>query len=81
MYHELKKCLNCRSSHQRCSIEKAVLKNFAVFTGKHLLYGLFLIELQLQSLPATVLKGTLTKDFSMNIEKISRRPIFKKTCK
>ena len=22
MYHKLKKCLNCRSSHQRCSIEK-----------------------------------------------------------
>ena len=22
MYHKLKKCLNCRSSHQRCSVEK-----------------------------------------------------------
>ena len=28
MYHKLKKCLNFRSSHQRCSIEKAVLKKF-----------------------------------------------------
>ena len=28
MYHKLKKCLDCRSSHQRCSIEKAVYKNF-----------------------------------------------------
>ena len=26
---------NNRSSHQRCSIKNAVLKNFAVFTGKH----------------------------------------------
>ena len=27
----------CRSSHQRCSIKKqAVLRNFAIFTGKHL---------------------------------------------
>ena len=25
-----------RSSHQRCSIKKAVLKHFAIFTGKHL---------------------------------------------
>ena len=25
-----------RSSHQRCSIKRAVLKNFAMFTGKHL---------------------------------------------
>ena len=49
MYHELKKCLNFRSSHQRCSIKKAVLKNFAVFTGKYLRYGLFLMELQVQA--------------------------------
>ena len=26
-----------RSSHQRCSIKKAVFKNFLIFTGKHLL--------------------------------------------
>ena len=26
---------NNRSSHQKCSIKNAVLKNFAVFTGKH----------------------------------------------
>ena len=33
-----KACLkvNYRSSHQRCSIKKDVLKNFANFTGKHL---------------------------------------------
>ena len=30
-----------RSSHQRCSIEKAVLKNFAIFTTKHLCWSLF----------------------------------------
>ena len=82
MYHKLKKCLNCRSSHQRCSIEKAVLKNFAVFTGKHQRWSLFLIELQTQALrPTTVLKETLTKGFSVNIAKILRTPIFKKICK
>ena len=32
-----------RSSHRRCSIKKAVLKNFAIFTVKHLCWGLFLI--------------------------------------
>ena len=38
---------NCltRSSHQRCSIKKAVLKNFAIFTGKHLRWSFFLIKL------------------------------------
>ena len=34
MYHKLKKSLNSRSSHQLCSIEKAVLKNFTIFTEK-----------------------------------------------
>ena len=36
-----------KSSHWKCSVKKAVLKNFAVFTGKHLCWNLFLIKLQL----------------------------------
>ena len=35
-----------RSSHRRCSIKKTVLKNYAILTGKHLCWGLFLIKLQ-----------------------------------
>ena len=31
-----------KSSHQRCSVKKGVLKNFANFTGKHLCWSLFL---------------------------------------
>ena len=38
-------CKKSRSSHQRCSIKKAVLNNFAIFTGKHLCQILFLITL------------------------------------
>ena len=30
-----------RSSHQRCSLRKGVLRNFTKFTGKHLCLGLF----------------------------------------
>ena len=30
-----------RSSHQRCSVRKGVLRNFAKFTGKHLCQSLF----------------------------------------
>ena len=30
----------CRSSHQRCSTKKGVLRNFTKFTGKHLCQGL-----------------------------------------
>ena len=28
--------LNCRSTHQRCSLKKGALRNFAKFTGKDL---------------------------------------------
>ena len=38
-------CKKSRSSHQRCSIKKALLNNFTIFTGKHLLQSLFLIKL------------------------------------
>ena len=35
-----------RSSHQRCSVKKAVLNYFSIFTGKHLRWSLLLIKLQ-----------------------------------
>ena len=35
-----------KSSHQRCSVKKGVLRNFAKFTGKHLCQSLFLLKLQ-----------------------------------
>ena len=35
------KLCNDRSSHQRCSVRKGVLRNFAKFTGKHLCLSLF----------------------------------------
>ena len=41
-----KECMNIRSSHRRCSLEKGVLRNFAKFTGKRLCQSLFLIKLQ-----------------------------------
>ena len=44
-----------RSSHQRSSVEKGILKSFAKFTGKHPCQILFLIKLQAQ--PAKLLKN------------------------
>ena len=75
MYHKLKKCLSSRSSHQRCSIEKAILKNFAIFTGKHLCWSLLLIDLQ-ASRPATFLKSC----FPVNIAKFLRTLNLIKIC-
>ena len=34
-----------RSSHRKCFTKKAVLKNFAIFTGKDLCCSLFLVKL------------------------------------
>ena len=33
--------MTIRSSHQRCSVRKGVLRNFAKFTGKHLCQAVF----------------------------------------
>ena len=35
-----------KSSYRRYSFEKAVLKNFSIFTGKHLCWSIFLIKLR-----------------------------------
>ena len=37
----LEEYITFKSSHQRCSVKKGVLKNFAKFTGKHLCQSLF----------------------------------------
>ena len=45
--HRLKRerhLMENRSSHQRCSVKKGVLRNFAKFTGKHLCQSLFFNE-------------------------------------
>ena len=54
-----------RSSHQRCSVKKGVLKNFAKFTGKHLCWSL-----QHNLKPATLLQKSLQhRCFPMNFTK------------
>ena len=50
--------LLCRSSHQRSSIKKGVLRNFTKFTGKHLCQSLFFNKVA-GLRPATSLKKRL----------------------
>ena len=45
-----------RSSRRQILFQIGVLKNFAIFTGKHLCWSLFLIKLQDWN-PATLIKG------------------------
>ena len=65
-----------RSSHQRCSIKKCVLRNFAKFTGKHLCQSLFFNKVA-GLRPATLLKKeTLAQVFSCEFYEISKNTIF-----
>ena len=52
-----------KSSHQMCSIKTAVLKNFSIFTGKHLCWRIFLTKSQAFS-SAILWKETPTQVFS-----------------
>ena len=67
--------MTTRSSHQRCSIRKGVLRNFATFTGKHLCQVLFYNKVACPE-PATLLKERLWRRcFPMNFAKFLRTPL------
>ena len=68
-----------RSSHQRCSIRKGVLRNFSKFTGKHLCQSLFFNKVA-GLRPATLLKKRLWhRCFPVNFEKFLRTPFVQNT--
>ena len=62
-----------RSSHQRWSIIKGVLRNFAKFTGKHLCKSLFLLQPQACNF---IKKETLAQVFSCEFCEISKNTFF-----
>ena len=81
--------VTARNSHQRCSIEKAILKNFTIFAGKHLCWSHFLTKLQAQntyfeehlraavSVAAALKRKNLrSRYFYSKFTKISRSQIF-----
>ena len=59
-----------RSRYRRCSIKKPVLKNFSIFTGKHVL-GLFLIKFK-----AWRVKETATQVFFCEFCEIFKNSFF-----
>ena len=70
-------CKKSGSSYRRFSIKKAVLKNFAIFTGIHLCWSLFLIKLQAFR-PATLLKRDSTQVFFFEYCEIFKNTCFEK---
>ena len=71
----------CRSSLHRCFMKKYGFKNFAIFTGKHLYRGLFLIKLQaFRHATFNFIKNPLQHGgFRVNISKVRRTLILKNT--
>ena len=71
-YNEFLKKLQCFRSSRSQMLKIGVLKNFVVFTGKHLCWSLIPIKLQ-NWRPATLLKRDLTqRHFPVNITKFLR---------
>ena len=71
-----------RSSHWRCSIKKAALKKFTIFTRKYLCWSLFLIKLQAfrENVSGLIKKRVQHRCSPVNIAKFLRIPILKTTC-
>ena len=66
--------INNRTSHQRCSMKKSVLRIFAKFTGKHLCQSLFFNKVA-GLRPAIFLKKRLWhRCFPVNFAKFLRTP-------
>ena len=66
-----------RSSHWRCSIKKAILKHFVIFTGKHLCRGLFFNKVAGHQLCNFIKKRLQHRYYLVNIRKFIRRTITK----
>ena len=74
--YSLKALAIARSSHQRCSVRKDVLRNFPKFTGKHLCQSLFFNKVA-GLRPATLLKKeTLAQVFSCEFCENSKNTFF-----
>ena len=73
-----------RSTNQRCCMEKAVLKSFAIFTGKSLCLSLCLIKLQTFRSGLQVCnfikKRFQHSCFPVNITKFAKTPTLKNIC-
>ena len=63
-----------RSSHQRCSVRKSVLRNFTKFTGEHLCQSLFYNNFIKKLSCNFIKKETLAQVLSCEFVKFLRAP-------
>ena len=71
------KCLNSRS---QMFFKTGVLKNFTIFTGKHLCWSLFSIKSQDWRLPSSLKKTLQHRCFPMNITRFIKTALLWNTC-
>ena len=69
-----------KSSHRKCSIQKAVHKYFVIFKGKHLSWSLFLINLQAWRSANLLKRDSNFVGFLSNIAKFLRKPFLRNIC-
>ena len=69
-----------RNSHRRRSIKKAFLKDFVIFTGKHLCWGLFFDKVAGHQSCNFIKRRLQHRYFLVNIGKFVIAPIFKNIC-
>ena len=65
-----------RSSHRRYSVRKGVLRNFAIFTGKHLCRSLFFNKVAALACKTLFKKETLAQLFSSEFCETSKNTFF-----
>ena len=70
-----------RSSHRRCSIKNVILKHVAIFTGKHLCWGLLFSKAADHQGCNFIEKCLQHIYFLMNTRKFIKTPILKNICK
>ena len=73
-------CINLKSSCQRCSIKKTVLKNFAIFTGKHHVLESLFNKIPGLQVYKCIRKRLRHRCFHVNISEFLRTPILKDIC-
>ena len=66
--------INYRNTHRRSSTKKAIFKNNAIFTGKHLYWSLFLTTFF-----NNFIKGDANTGVKL-VAKLLRKPILKNIC-
>ena len=72
--------ITSKYNEQKVFHKKAVLKNFAIFTGRHLCWNLFFNKNTGLQGPSFIKKRHEPRCFFANIEKFLRTPILKNIC-